>query len=1210
MSDPRDRKTNVNKRSAHDQLRQLDSGPYLARVVSHLDNKFMGSLKVQLIKTMTAGDQRDVDTNLITAFYASPFYGVTSFFGLGQNDNYQSTQKSYGFWAVPPDVDTKVLVTFVEGRRDICFWFACVPDDYMNFTIPDGRPATVLTSAGSRPQDFAGKKLPVGEYNKRIINTEGNNAPTTYVKPVNDDFASILTEQGLLEDDFRGLTTSSARREVPSAVFGINTPGPLDKRPGAPIAPRGIEGSKANVYWSRLGGHSIVMDDGDDKILRIGSPADSPPKYTSIETEGFAPQGAETRPANELFRIRTRTGHQILLHNTEDLIYIANARGTAWIELTSNGKIDIYAQDSVSIHTEGEFNVTADKNINLTSGGNINLNANIDIKNTSRNLDVIAGGRVAVKAAEEYSVESGDFIVFKASDNIGLNAVAGKVNVTGNNGVEINGDNDINLISDSGSIRSTAATNIEMSAKKDILLYAQEIHDASDKRFIDTETLHLLCIDNLFITTKNMDIASDIYKLESKTSIDVSSDGTIITVSNDESIKFKANLLFEVGSENLSVRESRLDFNGDGYFDGTLNSDHLRSQTIQTNQINAGISLANHVLGSGSAPDVVYNKHDPGDALTPDNATESNVPTPPTKTDGPETVIPSPAARTSRVPQHEPWYQHENLNPLLYANTESNNESLDTFVYPLPDPFTLFRSSIIVPISQTPSPGSNSGSNPYDEIEENSIGTINFNEYTDNAAAVIAFFESNGFETWVGAGIAGALQWESGKGINPGAYLAPNDKSDGLLNIRGNLGLGARGIAQWRDAGRRLTLIEQYIGKPILIQPEMNVFAPNYKNLRLERLPTKSYRSMVLDRGIRIADVSATLEEQLNAILWEFNNSEIATRDAILSVNSGSEVNRAARVAEIMNDLYLRSGNPTIPITSNTRIPIKSLRADSAIALYEAKVSGRSTAPVTDPTTFRFPSVVSSDPAANSRPRDAADPADQTTGSNYNNIISGSAYARQGPIRRNLAMALGKAARDVGIDRILGTSFGNECLRRINTSINLPLSTWGTFPSRADNPGRDMRYVGNDTWEKLNPDNGEYELRSNQASWRVGTERHDTGLALDCALQVRRNGNLVTLLPTNPSDKNKIIEFLIAFARYGGRGVGVGGNGSRAMPNGLFHLDLLGGIIENSSQFVRPSGYSGAPIIGWNQQPSAWNYGGASFNWALEALTIGYREVQ
>jgi uncharacterized protein (DUF2345 family) len=72
-------------------------------------------------------------------------------------------------------------------------------------------------------------------------------------------------------------------------------------------------------------------------------------------------------------RIRTRTGHQILLHNSEDLIYIGNAAGTTWIELTSMGKIDIYAQDSISIHTEKDINIKADQDINMDAGRNVNI---------------------------------------------------------------------------------------------------------------------------------------------------------------------------------------------------------------------------------------------------------------------------------------------------------------------------------------------------------------------------------------------------------------------------------------------------------------------------------------------------------------------------------------------------------------------------------------------------------------------------------------------------------------------------------------------------------------------------------------------------------------------------------------------------------------------------------------------------------------------
>jgi hypothetical protein len=231
--------------------------------------------------------------------------------------------------------------------------------------------------------------MPAGEYNKALNNSIGD--PDGFKKP-RHPMTDVLSAQGLLKDDTRGITTSSARRETPSMVFGISTPGPLDKRKGARQGPIGkAEHRINNAYLSRLGGSTFVMDDGDDKFIRKTPASEGPPEYAAVE-QGDT-DGDVTIPHNELVRIRTRTGHQILLHNSEDLIYIGNARGTTWIELTSNGKIDIYAADDISMHTKGNFNVTADKDINLTStGGSINLIASEDFKATAgANYEIKAG---------------------------------------------------------------------------------------------------------------------------------------------------------------------------------------------------------------------------------------------------------------------------------------------------------------------------------------------------------------------------------------------------------------------------------------------------------------------------------------------------------------------------------------------------------------------------------------------------------------------------------------------------------------------------------------------------------------------------------------------------------------------------------------------------------------------------------------------------
>lgn len=313
-------------------------GPYLARITNHLDPSHMGSVEVTLEKGTTSSPDIQSQTHVVQ--YLSPFYGVTSIQYEGADPkDFNDVQKSYGMWMIPPDVGTQVLVIFIDGDVNQGYWIGCVADKFQNHMVPGIAASTAAHISAEDDMKYGTKELPVAEFHKRSEKQQLN--PDSQKKPIHP-FADKLMAQGLLKDDVRGITSSSARREVPSAVFGISTPGPLD-----PNGKKGLVGyaSKAMVPVSRLGGTQFVMDDGDQ--------------------DG----------KSELVRLRTRTGHQILMHNTDDLIYIANSKGTTWIELTSDGKIDIFAEDSVSIHTKQDFNFRAERDINLDAARNINIRA-------------------------------------------------------------------------------------------------------------------------------------------------------------------------------------------------------------------------------------------------------------------------------------------------------------------------------------------------------------------------------------------------------------------------------------------------------------------------------------------------------------------------------------------------------------------------------------------------------------------------------------------------------------------------------------------------------------------------------------------------------------------------------------------------------------------------------------------------------------------
>lgn len=620
-------------RTSNSAMSYKDPGPYVARVVGHLDPSYMGTLEVQLLSSSEVGDEDDVKAQLIRVKYASPFYGVTPLADITADNQYRNTQQSYGFWAVPPDVGTKVLVMFVEGDRSRGYWFACVPDEGMNFMVPDPRASTENT-ADDTPSELQGAKLPVSEYNK-AISQEGTD-PTQFKKPYNKDFTEILEVQGLLFDEIRGTTTSSARREVPSGVYGWSTPGPLDKRTSSPKGEQGVRESKVQYPSSRLGGSSIVMDDGDDKFIRETHAADGPPFY--INKEAGEPGGDETIPQNECIRIRTRTGHQILLHNSEDLIYIANSRGTAWIELTSDGKIDVHAQDSISLMTNQDFNLTAERDINMEAGRNVNIHAAARWSDQERSVNSIPSGNVTIESYYNTILHAG----------------------TGGGNLTINSSKDWTLNVD-GNIKLTASKSLHFLADHNIYIKAKDsIQEHAES------SIYRKSNSNMF------DVIGGTYFTQATGPINVTSQDSIFQSAEvDVNITSASNMFVQAIGGTFDLKS-----------EGNLNIEASSPLGIK----------AGGTIGIDGGPNVELNSGAASGASGATPATigiEGNTPTAPSPAPRigklnrvilpyvfPGATTPVPYETTvPRAPQHEPWTQHENMDPLSFKPGETDIEN-------------------------------------------------------------------------------------------------------------------------------------------------------------------------------------------------------------------------------------------------------------------------------------------------------------------------------------------------------------------------------------------------------------------------------------------------------------------------------------------------------------------------------------------------------
>jgi len=338
-------------------------GPYFGIVKGNSDPTRMGRLSVLIPSLAKVGSKDVTENQLVTCDYLSPFYGAKDAQKTnGASREYNDSQHSYGFWGVPPDLETKVLVIFAEGKMEQAYWIGCIQDPYTNHMVPgiasstrtwdkttgqqDGPPGTAQSTV-DKLQTYGSTNVPAGELNRRTPGALANGNYEGTSLPIHP-FADILVKQGLSADDIRGNTSSSARRESPSQVFGISTPGRKDT--GTTKEQVGPKDSGATDYVVRTPGHTFTMDDG-------------------------AADGT-----NQLTRLRTASGHQLLMHDTDGIVYIANGSGNAWIEMNRDGKIDLYSGvGGINIRTQGDFNLHSDANINMHAAGSVRMSAETDM---------------------------------------------------------------------------------------------------------------------------------------------------------------------------------------------------------------------------------------------------------------------------------------------------------------------------------------------------------------------------------------------------------------------------------------------------------------------------------------------------------------------------------------------------------------------------------------------------------------------------------------------------------------------------------------------------------------------------------------------------------------------------------------------------------------------------------------------------------------
>lgn len=308
-------------------------GVFVGFVKDARDVQRNGRLRVWIPEFASTPENED---GWILANYCSPFAGATNVETASKSDkeSFDGTQTSYGMWMIPPDINNQVLIMFINGDPSRAIWIGCLYNQYMNNMVP-------AMASNAKNWQHPGKIIPVAEYNKWNSSVTH---PDAAIKPYEKTKFKGVGNQGLITDQGRGVTNTSARREAPSNVFGIITPGPIinEKMAEKPETIR------------RKGGSSFIMDDGT---------------------------------GTEYVELATKTGAKIRLDETNGFVYIINRDGTAWMQMDQQGHIDVFSQFDISIRAQRDVNIRGDRDVNIEAGQNMYISAAKDTI-TNSNLDI------------------------------------------------------------------------------------------------------------------------------------------------------------------------------------------------------------------------------------------------------------------------------------------------------------------------------------------------------------------------------------------------------------------------------------------------------------------------------------------------------------------------------------------------------------------------------------------------------------------------------------------------------------------------------------------------------------------------------------------------------------------------------------------------------------------------------------------------------
>ena len=379
-------------------------------VVDTNDPQQMGRIRVACPAWGESVEAEDNHASIPWAMYASPFAGVTSGITKGPNGESTDDLMAYGMWSIPK-VGASVIVSCIDGDPRMRIWLACLYNQHTPHTMPHGR---YVEDGPTAHNDTRIDPLHTNYQKAFDFSFDKPEAKTRAL-----DYSVAAVDQGNLEA--AEIDTPDAKGEIRQG-YGESRIDPEREFP---------ETTQKN-YDSQV---------------------------TSITTPGFHAFSMDDRPENCRVRMRTTSGHQISMDDTNERIYIMTAQGKNWIQIDQNGEIDIYSEKTVSVRAKEDINLSSDKTVRIQGTEGIHFKSDGEIRMESGgDLHTTVGGKLQVKTGSDSLITSGGGFHVSASGDVNLGG--SNINLDGASASNISAGTGVNL--KGGSMVSVTGSAIQL----------------------------------------------------------------------------------------------------------------------------------------------------------------------------------------------------------------------------------------------------------------------------------------------------------------------------------------------------------------------------------------------------------------------------------------------------------------------------------------------------------------------------------------------------------------------------------------------------------------------------------------------------------------------------------------------------------------------------------------------------------------------------